>query len=171
VIVADAAVLRAAETTINNVDVFRTYRPAEGGGPEEDLQWRKMRKGIADLHRRAQVSQQTNDRLIDALASIDGSRRLEGLIAEIQRPVTWHGRRVRALRPLGEDRSLLEAINHGDFLLNGFRNRDLQAILYGTEAVSQQQQRRRSAAISRRIRIAASPWRNPKSARIPIVTT
>jgi hypothetical protein len=69
VIVADAAVLRAAETTINNVDVFRTYRPAEGGGPEEDLQWRKMRKGIADLHRRAQVSQQTNDRLIDALAS------------------------------------------------------------------------------------------------------
>ena len=32
VILADAAVLRAAETTINNVDVFRTYRPAERPG-------------------------------------------------------------------------------------------------------------------------------------------
>jgi hypothetical protein len=152
VIVADAAVLRAAETTINNVDVFRTYRPAEGG-PQEDLQWRKMRKGIADLHRRAEVSQQTNNRLINALASIDDSQRLEELIAGIQQPVNWQGRRVRALRPFGEDGPLLEAINHGDFLLNGFRNRDLQALLYGTEDASEQEQRRRSAAISRRLRI------------------
>ncbi len=33
---ADAAVFRAAETTINNVGVFRTYRPSEGGS-EDDL--------------------------------------------------------------------------------------------------------------------------------------
>lgn len=151
-IVADAAVLRAAETTINNVDVFRTYRPAEGG-PEDDLQWRKMRKGVADLHRRAEVSQQTNNRLIDALASVDDSRRLEELIADIQKPVNWQGRRLRALRPLGDDRPLLEAINHGDFLLNGFRNRDLQAILYDTPAHSPNEKRRRSAAISRRLRM------------------
>lgn len=152
VMAADAGVLRAAETTINNVDVFRSYRPAEGG-PPDDLQWRKMRKGIADLHRRAEVSQQTNNRLINALASVDDSRRLEELIADIQQPVNWQGRRVRALRPLGDDRPLLEAIHHGDFLLNGFRNRDLQAILFGTEAQSRQEHRRRSAAISRRLRM------------------
>ena len=152
VIRAHAAVLRAAETTINNVAVFRTYRPKEGG-PEEDLQWRTMRKGIADLHRRAEVSQQTNGRLIDALASVDDSQRLEELITEIQRPLSWQGRRVRALRPLGDDRPLLEAVNHGDFFLNGFRNRDLQAILYGSKAASEAEQRRRSAAISRRLRL------------------
>lgn len=152
VMLADAAVLRAAETTINNVDVFRVYRPAEGG-PEEELQWRKMRKGIADLHRRAEVSQQTNDRLINALASVDDSRRLEELIVRILQPHHWQGRRVRALRPLGADRPLLEAINHGDFLLNGFRNRDLQALLYATPPTSKQEQRRRSAAISRRLRM------------------
>jgi hypothetical protein len=155
VIRAEAAVLRAAETTINNVDVFRTYRPKEGG-PEDDLQWRKMRKGIADLHRRAEVSQQTNDRLIHALASVDDSQRLEELIAKIQQPVKWQGRRVRALRPLGDDRPLLEAINNGDFLLNGFRNRDLQSILYGTKTASREEQRRRSAAISRRLRMLRS---------------
>jgi hypothetical protein len=45
------SVLRIAETTLNNVDDLRVYRPKEGG-PEEDLQWRRMRRGIADLHRR-----------------------------------------------------------------------------------------------------------------------
>ena len=50
------SVLRGAETTINAVGDFRAYRPKEGG-PEDDLQWRPLRKGIADLHRRAAVSQ------------------------------------------------------------------------------------------------------------------
>lgn len=48
---------------------------------------------------------------------------------------------------------MLEAINHGDFLLNGFRNRDLQALLYDTPAHSAAEQLRRSAAISRRLRM------------------
>ena len=105
------------------------------------------------MHRRAEVSQQTNDRLINALASVDDSQRLEELIARIQQPVKWEGRRVRALRPLGDDQPLLEAINRGDFLLNGFRNRDLQPVLYHTKAASPQEQRRRSAATSRRLRM------------------
>jgi len=50
-----------------------------------------------------------------------------------------------------EDKSLLATINHGDFLMNGFRNRDLQALLYDTEAAPER--RRRSAAISRKLRL------------------
>ena len=38
------------ETTIQNVEDFRVYRPKEGG-PEEDFAWRPMRRGIAGLHR------------------------------------------------------------------------------------------------------------------------
>lgn len=48
------AVLRAAETIINNVTVFQTFRPKEDGSAE-DLQLRPMRKGVAVLHRRAEV--------------------------------------------------------------------------------------------------------------------
>ncbi len=48
------SVLRGAETTINTVQDFRAYRAKEGG-PAEDLAWRPMRKGIADLQRRAEV--------------------------------------------------------------------------------------------------------------------
>jgi hypothetical protein len=146
------SVLRAAETTLNTVTDFRVYRPKEGG-PEEDLQWRPMRKGIADLNRRAEISQKANDRLIDALASVDDARSVEELTRAIQKPTLWNGRRARALRPWADDRELLAAINHGDFLINGFRNRDLQRLLYSSEAVSPAERRKRSAGISRKLRL------------------
>jgi hypothetical protein len=146
------SVLRGAETTINAVGDFRAFRPKEGG-PEEDLQWRPLRKGIADLHRRAEVSQKANDRLLNALASVDDSRSVEELTADIQKSVSWNGRKVRALRPWADDKELLTAINHGEFLINGLRNRDLHKLLYPTEPESQADRRRRSSAISRKLRL------------------
>src|ERR1022692_1541780 len=101
-------VLRAGETTINTVQDLRSYRAKETG-PPEDLQWRGMRKGIADLHRRAEVSQNANERLINALASVDDSRSVEELTAPIQTHTHWGGRRVWGLRPWGEDKELLSA--------------------------------------------------------------
>lgn len=47
----------------------------------------------------------------------------------------------------------MTAINHGEFLINGFRNRDLQALLYQTQATAPEERRRRSAAISRKLRL------------------
>ena len=146
------SVLRGAETTINAVQDFRAYRAKEGG-PEEDLQWRPMRKGIADLHRRAEVSQKTNERLLNALASVDDSQSVEELTAEIQRPTKWGDRRVRGLRPWAEDKELITVINRGEFLINGLRNRDLQKLLYTAEAELPAERRRRSAAISRKLRL------------------
>jgi hypothetical protein len=146
------SVLRGAETTLNTVQDFRAYRAKEGG-PEDDLQWRSMRKGIADLHRRAEVSQKANERLLNALASVDDSRSVEELTAAIQKHTHWRGRRVRALCPWGKDKDLLAAVNHGEFLINGFRNRDLQALLYATPAQSPAERRRRSSAISRKLRL------------------
>lgn len=146
------SVLRGAETTINTVEGIRAYRPKEGGSGD-DLQWRPMRKGIADLHRRAEVSQKANERLLNALASVDDSRSLEELTADIQKSTHYKGRRVRALRPWGEDQPLLAAVNDGKFLSFGLRNRDLQVLLYSTEAKLPAEHRRRSAAISRKLRM------------------
>jgi len=146
------SVFRGAETTLNHLDGFKAYRPKEGG-PEDDLQWRHLRTGVADLHRRAEVSQATNNRLLDALARVDDSQTVEELTASIQQPTQWKQRRVRALQPWGEDRALLTAISRGDFLINGLRNRDLQAILYDTPAEPAPERRRRSAAVSRKLRM------------------
>jgi hypothetical protein len=146
------SVLRGAETTIVHVGDFRAYRLKEGGAAE-DLYWRPLRKGIADLHRRTEVSQKTNERLLNALASVDDSRTVEELTADIQKRTHWKGRPVHGLRPWADDMELLRAINQGQYLINGFRNRDLQATLYGTEAASLGDRRKRSSAISRKLRM------------------
>jgi hypothetical protein len=146
------SVLRGAETTINTTQDFRAYRAKEGG-PEQDLQWRPMRKGIADLHRRAEVSQKANERLLNALATVDDSRSVEEVTTDIQKHTVWRDRRMRGLRPWAEDKELFTAINHGEFLINGLRNRDLQKLLYSGEPDSPAEHRRRSAAISRKLRL------------------
>ena len=146
------SVLRGAEATIVAEEDFRVYRPKEGG-PDGELEWRPMRKGVSDMHRRTEVSQKSNDRLLNALAGVDDSRTVEELTGAVQKRVLWGGRHVRGLRPWGDGRELLQAINHGEFLINGFRNRDLQGLLYDTEAKSPAERRRRSAAISRKLRL------------------
>jgi hypothetical protein len=145
------SVLRA-EATIHNGDDFRVYRPKEGG-PEEELAWRRMRRGIADLHRRAEVSRKAAERYLDAFASVDEDTTLEELIQRLGQPKQWRGRRVRALRPLGDDSTLLEAVSRGEFAINGLRNRDLQTIFFPRAAKSQQDARRRSGWVSRKLRL------------------
>ena len=54
---------------------------------------------------------------------------------------------------MGSRQDLLTAIDHGDYLINGFRNRDLQKALYTAEAKSPADRRRRSSAISRKLRM------------------
>ncbi len=146
------SVLRGAETTVNTVGDFRVFRPKEGG-QEDDLQWRPLRKGIADLHRRAEVSQNANNRLLNALASVDDTVSVEDLTNDIQKHTQFKGRRVRGLSPWGQDKELFLAINHGEFLINGFRNRDLQSLLYSTEAKPNLERQKRSATISRKLRM------------------
>lgn len=146
------SVLRV-ETTINQPRDFKVFRRKEGQrrGP---LSWQRMRKGVADLHRRAKVSQQANERYLEALASIDTDRPLRELIETVCRPRRWKGRRVRALRPWSsEDRTLLEAVNRGEFALGGLRNRDLVALLFPESLASKDHKRRIANRITRKLRL------------------
>jgi hypothetical protein len=111
-------VLRA-ETTINNPSGFKVYRTAEGDDAGQPA-WRPMRKGIADLTRRTEVSQAINDRYLDALASCEDTASLGELTADLCRPVTWNGRRARAIHPWSpHDLGLLRAVGRAELLVNG----------------------------------------------------
>ena len=140
------------ETTIQNADDFRVFRPKEGD-PEGEKRWRKLRRGIADLHRRAEISRKATERYADAYSAVEHDATLEDLIRPLEQHTNWRGRRVRALRPFADDTPLLKAINRGEFTVSGFRNRDLQALLFATPATSPAERRRRSAAISRKLRM------------------
>ena len=146
------SVLRV-ETTINDPHGFKVFRPIEGR-PQNQLAWRLMRKGIADLHRRTRVSQASNERYLDALASVDTSTPVGELVAELCRPAQWRDKRVRALRPWAQDdMRLFRAVTRGEFNVNGFRNRDLQALLYDHPVESPEEQRRRSSKVTRLLRM------------------
>ncbi len=141
------------ETTLDSPRQMKVYRPKEGdeNGPKA---WRYLRKGVADMHRRAEVGQAANERYLDSLAAVDDATPLEELVAPLCRPVFWNGQRVRALNPLaGPDAALLAAAAQGEFLVHGFRNRDLQGLLYGGKPRTAADRRRRSAAVTRRLRL------------------
>lgn len=146
------SVLRV-ETVINQTRDMKVYRAKEGD-EEGEKSWQRLRKGVADIHRRAEISQAANERYVEALASVDENRTLADLAATVCQPVVWQGKRSRALNPLAkEDGQLLEAVNRGEFVINGFRNRDLRGLLYTKPPSDEAGQRRRSAAISRKLRL------------------
>jgi hypothetical protein len=63
-------------------------------------------------------------------------------------------RRVRALNPLAtEDARLLEVVSRHEFMINGLRNRDVRSLLYDEDQVSASEQRKRSAAVTRKLRL------------------
>jgi hypothetical protein len=140
------------ETVINDVEGMKSYRAKEND-PEGPKAWRKMRKGVADLHRRVALSQSANERYADSLANVEEPTPLKDLAEPVCRRVTWKGRSVRALNPLSkEDAALLTAVNSGTFLLQSFRNRDIRELLYG-EAKNKQQERHESSAVTRQMRM------------------
>jgi DNA-binding PadR family transcriptional regulator len=149
---AQRAVLRV-ESTLNDVSDLKVYRPKEGGA-EEERAWRPLRKGVADLHRRAEVSQGANKRYLEALSSVDDSTTLEERVGRVTVPTTWKGKRVRALQPFAPgDMALLAAVSRGEWTLNGLRNRDLRRELYGEEeGVAAEEVRRRAGRVTRQLR-------------------
>lgn len=76
------------------------------------------------------------------------------LIGPLQQPCQYGKQRVRALHPFrADDYCLLQTINRGEFAINGLRNRDLQRLLYADVPADVQQKHRRSAAVSRKLRL------------------
>lgn len=140
------------ETTVNNVKDMQVFRRKETE-PHGPRKWRCLRKGIADIQRRARICQAANERYLDALAQVQATASLAELTRSLCQPTQLAGKRVRALQPWSPaDTRLLEAIGRPEFLLNGFRNRDLRPLLYG-HCDSDDQRRRDSAKVSRQLRM------------------
>lgn len=145
------SVLRA-ETTIQNGTDFRVFRPKEGE-PDGPKSWRPMRRGIADVYRRAELSKKAAERYLDGFASVDDDTTLRELITQLQQRTIWGGRTLRALRPFADDSALFVALMRSEFVISGLRNRDLQAILFSSPASTPRETRRRSAFVTRKLRL------------------
>ena len=146
------SVLRV-ETTVNDPRDMKVFRTKEND-PNGPLSWQRLRKGVSDLHRRAQISQQSNERYLESLAAVEHTEPLGKTVRDVCQPTTLNGRRVRSLSPLSPaDSRLLESVARSEFRLNGFRNRDLRSLLFGELPSCPTEQKRQSGRITRQIRL------------------
>ena len=144
------SVLRV-ETTIANPTPFQVYRPLQDA-TDGECAWRPLRKGIADLHRRAQLSQRSNERYLDALSAVQDDTPAAQIFDEVSRPTHINDRRVRALR-IGDanDLALLQAVSRGEFATAGFCNRDIRLLLYPSKRLATVEEARKLSARTSRL--------------------
>jgi len=147
----DGLVLRI-ETVINDPREFRVHRARHKQNGRTQVGWFPMSKGVANIYRYADVSQQANARYLEALAVVDdlgvGQRQLERRCA----PVAYQGRNRRALQPLGrDDQALFQAVLRGEFAVRGFRNQELARHLFGPRPTEPTERRRQCGRVSRLI--------------------
>ncbi len=142
------------ENLLRNVRDFKVYRTLEND-PEGPMAYRRMRQGVADLHQRAEVGRKINERYAASLATVEETAPLGEVAADLGKRQHWHGKSVRALNPLAtEDVALLEAVSRGEFLISGFRNRDIRPILYSNrEAVDPVEAKAQSGKVTRLLRL------------------
>jgi hypothetical protein len=138
------------ETTINHAEDLRVFRTPETR-PHAPKAWHPLRRGVADLHRRAELSRAANERYLAAFAAAHDGTTLAENALKICQPVSHQGRRHRALNPFNAtDAQLLQFANDGCWLIKGFRNRDLRQHLF-KPTLDDKLRRRQAAQVTRRL--------------------
>ena len=142
-----------AEVTINDPGAFRVHRRLEGEGVRAPKKLRPLRKGVADVPLRAQVSQEINDRFTDGLATVSDSTPVRELLDGVTCGWIRRGRRIRPLDPTGKDRELLEALADPAFSVAGITNTSLRERLKEKSWGAGRATKQLSARTSRHLRL------------------
>jgi hypothetical protein len=140
------SVLRS-EVTINNPKDFRVWRTSELH-PKGGKSWRVLRRTVADVPRRAEISRAATHRHLAALSVVAIQTPLAKPARQLCTARRKQGRRDRGLHPFGKDGALLEAVNRMEYAIGGFHNRDIRQTLFPAGA-SKELERKRAATVSR----------------------
>ena len=138
------------ETTINNPDRFKVRRE----NATHPLTWLPLRKGIADMRRRAAIGRAANAPYLDALSVVGESTPSHHLLDPVSQRVVRDGRPSRALRPISpHEAPLLRTILRGEFLIHGFTNRDVRTLWDPDAGTDPVRRRQASARVTRHLRL------------------
>jgi len=133
--------------------MFQVYRNTQGQSKNARKKMLPMRKGVADIPLRAKVSQEINNRFMDAISTFSDHTPLTNLIAPHLQAWTKGKRRIRALDISGKDRDFLLAIASPDFTVAGITNVKLREKLNTTTWGIGRTDKQLSARISRHLRL------------------
>lgn len=144
------SVLRV-ETTINNPKRFRAWRTikTEAGVKRKSL---PLRKGVADIGRRVEISRAANGRYLEALAVVGLPTASYQLLDQVSDRVRVKERKYRALHPITAPESeVFQVVLRGEHQLQGVRNQDLRKHLYPEQEKDEESRHRSSARVSRQL--------------------
>jgi hypothetical protein len=137
------------ETVINNPREFKVRRRVQRRGRTQ-MAWCPMNKGVANFYHYHEVARAANDRYLAALAVVDRPQASARILDRLHRPARLGPRRRRGLNLLRiQEQQLFRAVLRGEHHLRGFRNGDVQPLLYPTPARDGAERRRRTAQVSR----------------------
>jgi hypothetical protein len=137
------------ETVINNPREFKVRRRVRRRGRSQ-MAWCPMNKGVANFYHYHEVARAANDRYLQALAVVDRPPASGKALDRVHKPARLGRRRRRGLNLLRvEEQRLFRAVLRGEHHINGFRNRDVRAILFPQRTRDVAEQRRRTAHVSR----------------------
>ena len=139
------------EMTLNNPDRLKVLRRRPS---DQHLDWLPLRRGIADIRRRAELGRAAAARYLEALSVVGEPTPSHRLLDPVSHWVTRDGRRYRALRPISPDEApLFASLLRGEFALRGFENRDVRSHLYPRAADDPAARRQAAARVTRLLRL------------------
>lgn len=141
------------EMVINQPRCFKVCRWGTKKG-QRVRDWFNLTKSVSFLGRYAEVSRQATHRYLDALAVVEDPRVSAKVLDRACNPVSFQGRRRRAINPLcKEDQQLFFAVLRGEHIQRGFYARDVAKHLGMGQAKDAQEKRRRSGRVGRLLQL------------------
>jgi hypothetical protein len=141
------------ETTINQPDMFTAHRRAQNESADAPKRRMPLRKGVADVVPRTQISQEINNRFMEQLAACEHEKPMRELLDTIRHPKTKAKRRIRALDLTGKDCPLLQAISDPAFTISGITNKALREKLNGLPGYERRTEKQLRTKLSRQLRL------------------
>lgn len=139
------------EMTLNNPDRFKVLRRRPSDGRRD---WLPLRRGIADLARRADLGRAAAARYLDALSVVGEGTPSHRLLDPVSHRIIRHGRPYRPLRPISpHEAPLFASLLRGEYALRGFDNRAIRQHLYPDDESDATARRRSAARVTRHFRL------------------
>jgi len=140
------------EFTMNDPRRFLIRRTVEGSGNDEK-KLRPMRKGIADIAVRTQISSSRIKNFTEQVAAMNEDFSVGEILSHVAQPIQTNGKRLRALDVTGKDLALLRAVADPKYNVDSITNKRLQGILGSSPWANGLSGRSLSARIGRHLRL------------------
>lgn len=115
------------ELTVGNVSFFKHHQTVEQRNGQEIFKLAPLKKGIYSLPLLDGLCRDANRRYLEFLAEIDGPSAGRNGLDRISSPRKYEGRSYRGINFFtARDQELLHAISRGQYLISGFRGKDIR---------------------------------------------